>query len=212
MKNKFKYLLITVLVIALFATAGISAAAEEIDTDAAIETEAVEAAEESTEEYNFFTEVYEDLSYYASEILCALTLAGSLTLAVAYKKGLLPLLEGSLVSIGNAVTKMRENAKESAEKNSELTASIEHKLESATKVIDTLTERIEALGTAVEESLSADKDVRREKQQLRTVMAAQIDMLYDIFMSASLPQYQKDAVGERIAKMREALCQNADTE
>ena len=36
-------------------------------------------------------------------------------------------------------------------------------------------------------------------------------MLYDVFMSSALPQYQKDAVGERIAKMREAITEN-DTE
>ena len=42
------------------------------------------------------------------------------------------------------------------------------------------------------------------------MVKAQIDMLYDVFMSSALPQYQKDAVGERIAKMKEALVENAD--
>ena len=208
MKNKLKYLIITVLIIAISATAGISASAAEIDTDAPLDTEAADPIEDNTEEYNLFTEVYEDLCAYASEILCALTLAGSLTLAVAYKKGLLPLLESSLVTIGNAVTKIKENANENAEKSCEQTASIEHRLENATEVIDALAKRVETLGTALEESLSSEKDARREKQQLRTVMDAQIDMLYDIFMTATLPQYQKDAVGERIARMKEAIADN----
>ena len=34
-------------------------------------------------------------------------------------------------------------------------------------------------------------------------MSAQIDMLYGIFMTSSLPQYQKDAVSEHIHKMKE---------
>ena len=104
MKNKLKYLIITVLIFALSASAGIGASAEESDTDTAVETEDVESAVDSTEEYNLFSEVYEDLTAYASEILCALTLVGSLTLAVAYKKGLLPLLEGSLVTIDNSLS------------------------------------------------------------------------------------------------------------
>ena len=48
--------------------------------------------------------------------------------------------------------------------------------------------------------------------QLRLVVDTQIDMLYDIFMSSALPQYQKDAVGERIAKMKGAIRENANRE
>jgi hypothetical protein len=112
------------------------------------------------------------------------------------------------VAIGNAVTKIKENAKESAEKNSELTANIDHRLDAATKIIDTLTPRVDKLGVALEKRLVSEDEAKRDKEQLSTVMMAQIDMLYDIFMSASLPQYQKDAVGEKIAKMKGAIAEN----
>ena len=40
---------------------------------------------------------------------------------------------------------------------------------------------------------------------MRTILAGQIDMLYSIFMSSGLPQYQKDEIGEKIKEMREEL-------
>ena len=47
-------------------------------------------------------------------------------------------------------------------------------------------------------------------EDTRVILSAQVDMLYDIFMTSALPQYQKDAVGERIAAMRGALLKNDD--
>ena len=43
---------------------------------------------------------------------------------------------------------------------------------------------------------------------MRLVIEGQIDMLYAIFMSSALPQYQKDEIGERIKLMREVLNNN----
>ena len=48
-------------------------------------------------------------------------------------------------------------------------------------------------------------------EELSVIVGTQIDMLYDIFMTSALPQYQKDAVGERVAKMKEALAGNGNT-
>lgn len=157
---------------------------------------------------NFFESVYNEIIGYASEILCALTLIGSVTLAVAYKKGLLPLLEKSLVSIGNAITKIKENTKESAEKNTLFSQSIDEKLAATKEAVDGLCKNVERLNESLENTKRNEEGDRLEKRQLRLVVGAQIDMLYDIFMSSALPQYQKDAVGERIAAMKEAMKEN----
>ena len=197
MKNKIKYLIIPILTLAISLTAAISAHAQEEGVE--------EIAAHEVEEENFFAKAYDELTAYAGEILCALTLCGSLTLAVAYKKGLRPLVEGSLVSIGNAVAKIKDNTKESYEESARLGESISgyHEL------INTLCERIEALDLAVKEGLARDSDISLERKRLSLVMGAQTDMLYDIFMTSALPQYQKDAVGEKIAKMKEAIAENA---
>ena len=44
-----------------------------------------------------------------------------------------------------------------------------------------------------------------EREAIRTVLLGQIDMLYAIFMSSALPQYQKDEIGLKIQEMREEL-------
>ena len=199
MKNKLKYLIALVLTTALF-------------TGFAVYASADEGAEEITKEQsedNLFSKVYDEVASYASEILCGLTLVGSLTLAVAYKKGLLPLVEKSLLAIGNAVSGIKEGTKESAEAGSRLKDNIEKRLTVASETLEALADKIGSLDKALSASLEGDAKSRLEAKELRLVVDTQIDMLYDIFMSSALPQYQKDAVGERIAKMKEAMANNA---
>ena len=204
--KKLKYLIAALVIAVIFSASAFSASAEEAEPST---EEYVKTAEGIADgEENFFSKVYEEISAYTSEILSALTLVGSLTLALAYKKGLLPMIERSLVAIGGAITKIKDTASENAEKNSIITTDIEDKLTRAVGVLDTLTEKVASLDLAIKDSIKDEETARREKEQLRIITEAQIDMLYDVFMSSALPQYQKDAVGERIAKMREAVALN----
>ena len=202
MKNKIKHLISSVIVIVLLCALSVCASAEEYVTDT------TESIDESTEE-NFFSKAYGELSEYAGEILCALTFAGSLILAIAYKKGLLPLMQKSLMTIGNAVNKIKDNAKETAEKSSQLGESIQTNIKSAKETLDTLANRINSLDLALKESLEKETEAKRQSREIRIIMDTQIEMLRDIFMSAALPQYQKDAIGEKIAKMKGAISENA---
>jgi hypothetical protein len=43
-------------------------------------------------------------------------------------------------------------------------------------------------------------------------LLAEIDMLYEIFINSSLPQYSKDTVSERIVKMKKSLCHGDEDE
>ena len=36
-------------------------------------------------------------------------------------------------------------------------------------------------------------------------MLSQIDVLYEIFMQSGIPQYAKDSLGEKVAKMKKSL-------
>ena len=215
MNNKLKYLITAILITVFAITSAFSASAEESgeneDNITAIEaTDVPEYANEDNgaEDVNFFGKVYDDLSAYAGEILCALTFVGSLTLALAYKKGLLPLIEKSLLTIGSAITKIKDNAKENEDKCTAINKSIDERLTGATEIIRNLSSKVEMLNDRLCESIEDESEARREKRQLRLVVDAQIDMLYDVFMSSALPQYQKDAIGEKIAKMKEALAEN----
>ena len=201
MKNKIKYLIAIALVVIFSSSLVVSASAEGEVTDATVEPEG-----------NFFTVAYEELSAYASEILCGLTLAASLILAFAYKKGLLPLVQSALVSIGNAVTKIGDSAKKSEEQTALLEENIGSSIKNAKDMIGSLTEKISSLDNAVNERLVMDEKARGEYEKLRFIIEGQIDMLYDIFMSSALPQYQKDAVGERIGKMKGMVAKDDSAE
>ena len=201
MKNKIKYLIAIALVVIFSSSLVVSASAEGEVTDATVEPES-----------NFFTVAYEELSASASEILCGLTLAASLILAFAYKKGLLPLVQSALVSIGNAVTKIGDSAKKSEEQTALLEENIGSSIKNAKDMIGSLTEKISSLDNAVNERLVMDEKARGEYEKLRFIIEGQIDMLYDIFMSSALPQYQKDAVGERIGKMKGMVAKDDSAE
>ena len=198
MKTKLKYFLVTVLLIAFSYCFAISSSAEEVVED---DVEIVEK--------NIFSTVYEEITSHATEILCAMTFAGSLILAFAYKKGLMPLLKGSLISIGNSISKIKDDTTENAERNAKLGESIEVGLESAMATLGILTKKISELDLALNERLASEDDASREKEEFKLILTSQIDMLYDIFMTSALPQYQKDAVGERVAKMKGAISENA---
>ena len=90
--------------------------------------------------------------------------------------------------------------------------SIEDGLDAAKKALAELTERVEALDAGINKSIKDADEATREKEAFKLILTSQVDMLYYLFMSSALPQYQKDTVGERISKMREALSENANTE
>lgn len=198
MNKKLKYLITSILVIVLALGLSVTASAETL-------TEAEEITEATV-----FDKLYTEVSEYAGEILCALAFIGSVILAFAYKKGLMPIVKSSLVTIGNAMSKMKDSVNKNAERGEEMNREIASGLDGAVKVIQTLGERIDALEKSLTERLADKDETAREREALSIIMTSQIDMLYEIFMSASLPQYQKDAIGEKIAKMKGALAKNGD--
>ncbi len=228
MKNKLKYLTAVILLAVFTACASISVSAAggslddatyaTVATDNQTEdistvtdgtpSEEEKASEHTDTDENFFTAAYKEISSYASEILCTLTFIGSLVLAIAYKKGLLPLLERSLVTIGNAVGKIKESAKEGLDKGEALGVSIEKKLGLTENMLSDIATRVEIMRHALDESLENKVQADLDKKQMLIVMRAQIDMLYDVFMCSAIPQYQKDAIGEKIAAMKGALAEN----
>lgn len=205
MKSKLKYIIASILILSFTLMGSVCASAEEI-------TKSEVSVEDYENDANFFEKVYDEVMAYTSEILCALTFAGSIGVAFAYKKGLLPLIEGSLVAIGNAVTKIKESTKENTEISSQLGENITGRLIETQELLTLLAARIGALEHTLDSGIKIESDARLEMGQLRLVVDTQIDMLYDIFMSSALPQYQKDAVGERIAKMKGAIRENANRE
>lgn len=161
----------------------------------------IDGADTETEEENFFAVLYNGISAYASEILSALALVASLILAYCYRRGLTPLIKNALTNFGTALSGMRDAAKSGEENSKLISEALTERVASAEEVISKLTENI----TKVSEALDRQAEESGEMANMRVILTAQIDMLYNIFMTSALPQYQKDAVGEKISAMREVL-------
>ncbi len=153
---------------------------------------------------NPFEVVFATVKEYATEIFCALSFVGSLILAYAYKSGLLPIIKGGIGAISTTVSSIKETAERGESKTDELTRAVCDRLSDAEICLDGIGNAIDELGKRLN-GLESDAD---ERKKLNLILATQIDMLYSIFMTSSLPQYQKDEVGAKISEMREALLKN----
>lgn len=204
-KTNFAKKFFTVLAVALLIVGALSVgtlAAFEDDTshyEVSAESEATADADiagalaESTE-VNFFEKLYDAVTDYISEILCVLAFGGSFLIAVLYKKGLLPLLKGALGAINSAVGKIKDATENSAIADTEKTAKITEALDRAQSLIEAQTRSLEDVEKRLD-SLSQDKS---EREKMKLILECEVELLYDIFMSSALPEYQKDAVAKRL--------------
>lgn len=165
--------------------------AEDNTTDGAADTDAK----------NPFEVMFEAVKDYATEIFCSLSLACSLILAYCYKRGLIPLLSSGLNSLSGVVKSVKESTERGEGETRELSKIVTARLTEAENALDIITASVTDLGARLDE-LKEDKN---EKAEMKIILGAQVDMLYSIFMTSALPQYQKDEVGARIASMRQAL-------
>ena len=142
----------------------------------------------------------------ASEIFSILAFIGSLIIMLSYKKGLLPIITDGLKALKSGIKTVNDKSELFNEHAIGICDSIDARLERAEKI----TEAVLKSAETVEEDIAEIKKTSAENEQLKVILTAQIDMLYEIFMSASLPQYLKDNVGERIAEMKSALTKEVE--
>jgi hypothetical protein len=148
-----------------------------------------------------FALCFDYLSRYAGEIFSALAFISSILIVFLYKKGLIPIVNKSLRAIGGAVSSMKNAVEKNGTDSKELSTRLTEILDTTGNAIDRLTDNLELAG----ERLSALEESANDKEKLMLVLEGQCDLLYDVFMSSSLPQYKKDEIGERVKRMREAI-------
>ena len=155
-----------------------------------------------------FTQIYDAAMLHAAEIFSFLSLVGTIAVSYFYKKGLLPSVKNALSALGGLVGNIKESSDRqcaeqtvSAKQTDERLGQFERTLESYARTLE-----------AMESRLIAEGEVYARLERNNTILTGQIDMLYDIFMTSSLPQYQKEATGERINKMRREISGNETAE
>ena len=179
-------------------TGSVQNASEEAEsTDTGAENTDTGAENADTESPNFFDTLYEAVMAHSGEILGALTFIGSMILAYAYKRGLLPIIKTSLTSLAEAVSSI----KASTDENGEYSKTLGDRQD---KIENTLISLANGLDKLTEELNDTKADIG-ERQKMKLILSSQIDMLYTVFMSSSLPEYQKAEISEKIALMRKEL-------
>ena len=176
-------------------------ATDNADVNAAI-TDDGESAEKLEEtNANPGEAILSAITSHSGEILSLLAFIGSIILAFAYKLGLTPLIRGTLSSMLSSVGVLKDSVASSDEKCSLAVSRLESRLTDTEDIIKRLDEAI----ALTSEKIKAEESSKGERADLRLIMQMQINMLYDIFMTSALPQYEKDAVGERISAMNKIL-------
>ena len=190
-KRKIKLMLAAVMAAILLCLPISASAAEEAEV----------AEVEVAAEKNVFELGYEAVLAHSDEILSALSFLGAVTVGFAYKKGLVPTLNEALARLRGTVNGIKEST-EQAQKERDT----EMKLlkTGLTGLEDTIADCTEAM-SAVDRRLSDIGEDAAQLSSLKAVMRAQVEMLYDIFISSALPEYQKESVGMRINEMKKLL-------
>ena len=157
---------------------------------------------------SFFALLFSAVEDNLSEILSALAIIGSLIIMFSYKKGFIPLIREGLSALSGGVKAVSEKANSLNLNTEEIAGNLEQKLEDAQNLLFGMENTLAQL----EISLGELEKSKKEREMLSVVLCAEVDMLYEIFMSASLPQYLKDNVGEKIRAMKSKLSEDKENE
>ncbi len=199
--KKFLFTLCFCLILALgLSTVAFAAQSSEASTEAAPD-EAQEQASPEPPEENPFLALYELLGAHLPELFSALSLLGACIIGFCYKKGLLPILRDGIGAIGSATKEWGESTEAYAKDAKNICENANNSIQFVSSCI----EKMQSSLASVEERIAALGDQKTESEILRELMRGQVDMLYDIFLSSSLPQFEKDRVGKRVEEMKRLL-------
>ena len=161
--------------------------------------EAISDAEDSAK--SILDSVYAAMSENLTDILSALAFLGSVIIMLCYKKGLIPLVKDALSALASGVRSI-------SEKTNEIDNGTSRLADELAKKIDELREKTELIEASAEKIMISEAEIKlskEERERIYSVLECEVDMLYEIFMAAALPQYLKDNVGDRISVMRKKL-------
>ena len=172
---------------------------ESVSPEVEYEPDTESTAEETPK--SGFDKAYDSIMENADKIFALFAFLASIVVGFAYKKGLLPLVKNALSAIASAVASIKEASAKAGEESAAALDSARDKLAHAEETVKLVADRMEAL----EAELERANEGARKNGELRIILSSQIDLLYEIFMSSSLPTYQKDLIGERVADMKREL-------
>lgn len=150
---------------------------------------------------NVFAEIYSVAEENADKIFSALAFIGTLIVGAMYKSGLLPLLSDALGKLKGTL----DGIKSENERYESIASAKISDIGTSIKGIEESIEKTNGEIARIEGELSTYEAALKERESMKIILSSQIDMLYSIFMSSGLPQFEKEEIGNKISKMREEL-------
>ncbi len=210
-----KLIFIPIIIALLLALTVTSAFALESDTntiasgaEGSQSTESSENTEEAAEgeEANIFSTAFSAICNHSGEILSAITALLSGIVIFVYKRGILPILSGGISVVKGEVAEIEKHSKAQKETSLALSSTVSDGLASANERLTSLQENL----TLLSERLILAEHTYKGTDELFSVLSSQLEMLYEIFMSSSLPAYEKERVAERIAAMKDCFTKKTE--
>ena len=158
--------------------------------------------EDTTPAYtSFFQEAFDLIKANASEILSALACIFSAVLLIFYKKGVLPLIKGGLSSLCGGVKALGDEAANQSACSENASKALLDSISSGEELLTKIGDSVDAFDKKL---MKIEREGVGSKTFI-TILTAQIDMLYEVFMAAAMPQYEKERIGESISSMKKKL-------
>ena len=195
-----KKFLLTICLCLVFALSlfSISIAAQDETANAVTGEAAAQAEKEDVAEKNLFLSLYDRICEHLPELFSALSLVGACIIAFCYKRGLLPILRDGIGAIGSATKEWGRTAEGYAKESKDICENVNDSVH----FIGLCVEKMQSSLATVESQIDAIKTKKEESEIFRELMRGQVDMLYDIFLCSSLPQFEKERVGKRVEEMK----------
>lgn len=178
-------------------TGGEDHAAEDVTpdaTDTSYLTDENTNANPSDEGANVFGAAFDFIMENRSAVLSALSFISALYLAFAYRRTLLPTVSDMLSKIKSGTEEIRKSGDKRDEELASAYTSFIEKAEAYEKNSDELKAALDRIA-----------DMKNAQVKIESALLSELDMLYEVFMAASLPQYEKDRVGEKFAAIKKAV-------
>ena len=119
---------------------------------------------------------------------------------------MLPLIKAALGALTSSVSKLKEQTEAHLDGSDSALSMVKNTLVTYEAKAQALTEKL----SEMDEKLTALEKNGSRAKATEYIMNTQIDMLYELFMASGIPQFQKEAVAERVKIMKEAIRTNED--
>ena len=198
--KKFIFTFITCIIVMLCMYT--PAFAENFDTPVSENQEQDLVSDTESQDATISKQIKDLLSEHIGEIFCTLTFVGSCLTAILYKKGLMPSVSNSLALINKNASSVFKRIYEYSENTDTMVSDLCHKTENALACISDFSEKVLSVTKDTKELSNEVGKIESDGEKLKKIITMQNEMLYTIFMSSSIPQYQKDSIGEVYEKIK----------